>query len=125
MLSACAVHELTDELPRSVHIAVTGRARPPQIKHPPVTAYRFDEKSFEAGVELMDAAPGEPVRVYSAPRTVVDMMRLRHRVGEFTALGTLRRYLQSSGSHPGEVLHFARLLGVEGPVHTAMDALLS
>jgi hypothetical protein len=42
--------------------------------------------------------------IYSAARTVVDLMRLRHSLREPLALGALRRYLRRRDARPGEVL---------------------
>ena len=42
--------------------------------------------------------------IYSAARTVVDLVRLRHRLREPLALGALRRYLRRRDARPGEVL---------------------
>jgi hypothetical protein len=61
--------------------------------------------------------------VYSPARTVVDLMRLRRRIGEPFALGALRRYLQQPGARPGLLLELARPLAVLGPVRAAVDVL--
>ena len=120
-VSALAVHDLTDEIPAAVQIAVPRSHRPPRIGHPPTEVFRFAAATFELGLSTVEAAPGENVRVYSAERTVIDLMRLRHRLGEPLALGALRRYLRRPGARPGELLTLARRLGVFGPVRTALD----
>jgi hypothetical protein len=71
----------------------------------------------------VDAARGERVRIYSAERTVVDLMRLRHRFGESLALGALQRYLRRRDTRPGELIGLARALDVLGPVQTALDVM--
>jgi hypothetical protein len=43
------------------------------IDHPPVEVFVWDPATFELGVDQVEAAPGEPVRVYSPARTVVDL----------------------------------------------------
>jgi hypothetical protein len=45
--------------------------------------------------------------IYSAARTVVDLMRLRQRLREPLAPGALRRYLRRRNARPGEVLSLA------------------
>lgn len=120
-VSALVVHDLTDELPRAVQIAVRRIQRPPQIGHPPTEVFRFDDGTFELGLSSVEAAPNEPVRIYSAERTVVDLMRLRRRLGESLALGALKRYLRRRQARPGELLRMARLLNVLGPVRMALD----
>lgn len=120
-LSAAVIHDLTDELPGSVQVAVPNGSHPPQIGFPPATVLRFDPQTFELGLSAVDAAPGEPVRVYDAARTVTDLMRLRHRFGEPVAHAALNRYLAQPGSRPALLLSYARSLGAFGPVRTALD----
>jgi predicted transcriptional regulator of viral defense system len=121
LLSAAAVHDLTDEIPPSVQIAVPKPSRPPRIVFPPTTVFRFDTESFELGLSSIEAAPGEPVRIYSPTRTIADLMRLRHRIGEPVALAALHRYLRRRDARPGELLRMASALGAYGPVKRAVD----
>jgi hypothetical protein len=122
-VSAASAWDLTDELPSVVSIAVARGTRPPRIRFPPVEVSRFEVATFELGLTQIEAAPGEPVRIYSAGRTVVDLMRLRHRLGQPLALGALRRYLRAGGAQRGDLIELARALDVLGPVRDALDAL--
>jgi predicted transcriptional regulator of viral defense system len=120
-LSALAVYHLTDEIPRVVQIAVPRRQRPPRISYPPTEVFRFDTQTFELGLSSVEVAPGEHVRIYSAERTIVDVMRLRARLGEPIAYTALRRYLRRRDARPGELLALARALNVLGPMRIALD----
>jgi hypothetical protein len=82
LLSAAAVHDLTDEIPMAVQIAVPRRTWPPKLDHPPVEAYVWDPLTFELALDTVEVAPGEWARIYSPGRTVVDLMRMRHKLGE-------------------------------------------
>ena len=82
---------------------------------------RFEDRTFELGLSSVEAAPDEPVRIYDPPRTVVDLMRLRHRFGEPAALGALHRYLRRRDARPAELLRIAAALRVYGPVRRAVD----
>ncbi|WNV82452.1 type IV toxin-antitoxin system AbiEi family antitoxin domain-containing protein [Umezawaea sp. Da 62-37] len=124
-VSAAALHNLTDEIPMSVQIAVPRSQRPPRIDHPPTEVFRFAVGTFELGLSSAEAAPGEQARVYSPGRTVVDLMRLRARLGEPLALAALRRYLRRRDARPGELLDLARALDVLGPLRTAVDAVIA
>lgn len=121
LLSAAAVHDLTDELPLAVQIAVPRTSHPPRIAFPPTVVYRFEPRTFELGVTHVEAAPDEFVRIYDAPRTVVDLMRLRHRIGEPIALNALHRYIRRRDARPPELLSMAADLRVYGPVLQALD----
>jgi len=120
-VSAAAVHDLTDAMPPAVQIAVPTRDRPPRITYPPTETFRFDSSSFELGLSSIDAAPGEPVRMYDPARTVIDLMRLRHRLGEPVAHGALQRYLRRRDAQPAHLLRLATRLDVLGPVRSALD----
>jgi hypothetical protein len=120
-VSALAVHDLTDGLPTAVQVAVARTQRPPRIDYPPVEVFRFAAEAVELGLLSVEAAPGEPVRIYSAERTVIDLMRLRRRLGEPLALGALRRYLHRRNARPGDLLSMARSLNILGPVRMAVD----
>jgi predicted transcriptional regulator of viral defense system len=120
-LSAAVVHDLTDEQPREVQVAVPKGSHPPEISYPPAAVFRFDAATFELGLSAFDAAPQEPVRVYDAARTVTDLMRLRHRLGEPIAYTALNRYLRQPGSRPALLFTYARALGALGPMRSAVD----
>jgi predicted transcriptional regulator of viral defense system len=122
--SALALHELIDDIPARVHIAVPRGTHPPHIDYPPTAVSRFDAATFTEGLEDFEAAPGEFIRVYGAARSVVDAMRLRPQYADL-ALPALRAYLRRRDANPGELLRLARLLGVEGPVRTATEAILA
>lgn len=120
-VAAAAVHDLTDELVATVQIAVPKGTATPKIDHPPTTSFRFDSKTFDLGLSRVEAAPGEWVRIYSPTRTVIDLMRLRGRLGEQLAYAALHRYLRSRAAKPGLMLDFASKLDVYGPVRRALD----
>jgi len=109
-------------LPLAAQIAVPRGTRSPRITYPPIEVFHFDASTFDLGRGLHEVAAGEPVRVYSAVRTVVDLMRLRRRIGEPLALGALRRYLDRQGARPA-LLELARPLDVLGPMRAAVDVL--
>lgn len=120
-VSAAVVHELTDELPLAMQIAVPKRSHVPRIDHPPTTVLRFEESTFELGLSSFEAAPGEEVRIYDPARTVVELMRFRRRFGEPIAHAALNRYLSAPGARPALILEYADALGAAGPTRTALD----
>lgn len=124
-VSALAVHDLTDEIPVVVDIAVPRTQRPPRVDYPPTKVYRFDVPTFELGLGQVEAAEGEFIRIYAPERSVVDAMRLRHRLGDAMAHAALGRYLRRRDARPDELLRLARALGVYGPVRTAVEIVLA
>ncbi len=122
-VSAAAVHGLTDEQPVAVQVAVPNGTHPPRIDYPPTKVFRFDPRTFELGLSSTEAAVGESVRLYDAARTVTDLMRLRHRLGETTAHIALNRYMTQPNGRPALLLRYARELGVLGPMRRVLDVV--
>ncbi|BCL27557.1 type IV toxin-antitoxin system AbiEi family antitoxin domain-containing protein [Streptomyces aurantiacus] len=124
--SALALHELIDDIPAAVHIAVPRGARRPTITYPPTVVAQYASKTFTLGVERFEAAPGETVPLYNAARSVVDAMRHRSRIGENLALSALGRYLRRSGRDGvSELQHVARELGALSVIRPAVEAVLA
>jgi hypothetical protein len=88
---------------------------------PSTTVFRFEPSTFELGLTYLKAAPGEHARAYDPARTVVDLIRLRHRIGDPTALAALHRYLRRRDARPAELLTLGAALRVHGPVLHALD----
>jgi hypothetical protein len=123
--TAAVVHDLSDEIPPAVQIAVPTSHRPPRISWPPTEVLRFEAANFRLGLSRVEAAPGEWVRIYDPRRTVIDLMRLRGRFGEPLAYAALQRYLRRHDARPAELLDLASELGVHGPVRRALDVALA
>jgi predicted transcriptional regulator of viral defense system len=124
--SALALHELIDDIPAAVHIAVPRGTRRPTISYPATVVAQYAPATFALGVEQFEAAPGETVLVYNAARSVVDAMRHRSRIGETLALSALGRYLRYNGrSGVSELQDVARELGALSIIRPAVEAVLA
>lgn len=124
--SALALHELIDDIPSAVHIAVPRGSRRPTISYPPTVVAQYAAKTFDLGVERFEAAPGETIPAYNAARSVVDAMRHRGRIGETLALSSLGRYLRRSGrGGVSELQLIARELGALSVIRPAVEAVLA
>ncbi|WP_306318865.1 MULTISPECIES: hypothetical protein [unclassified Streptomyces] len=124
--SALALHELIDDIPSAVHIAVPRGTRRPTISYPPTVVAQYAAKTFDLGIERFEAAPGETIPMYNAARSVVDAMRHRGRLGETLALSALGRYLRRSGrGGVGELQYIARELDALSIVRPAVEAVLA
>ena len=121
LLSAASVFDLTDEILRSVQIAVPKGTWPPKIVYPPVEVFTWNPDTFDLGVQALEATHGEPVKFYSPARTVVDLMRPRARTGEPLAHIALRRYLARRDARVGQLIDLSRGLDVLGPVRAAVE----
>ncbi|MBW8795939.1 MAG: hypothetical protein JF597_20795 [Streptomyces sp.] len=124
--SALALHELIDDIPAAVHIAVPRGTRRPTISYPPTVVAQYAVKTFGLGIERFEAAPGESIPMYNAARSVVDAMRHRSRLGETLALSALGRYLRRSGrGGVSELQHIAGELDALSVVRPAVEAVLT
>ena len=85
LISALSYHGITTQIPSSVHLAVPRGSYHGIKLSIPVTVYRFDPKTFPEGLETHRIG-GMPVKIYSAPRTVVDCFKFRNKLGLDVAL---------------------------------------
>ena len=123
--SAASFWDLSDEMPGAVHLAIARGRHRPRIAYPPTRVHVFAAATFSLGREMKDTDSEETIAISSKERTVVDLMRLRSRVGRDLALGALRRYLQGGDAMPGELLALARRLRVGSVMAEAMEPLLA
>jgi predicted transcriptional regulator of viral defense system len=122
LISALSYHDITTQIPSSVHLAVP-RGSYHGIRLPiPVTVYRFDPKTFNKGLETHRVG-GMPLKVYSAARTVVDCFKFRNKIGLDVALEALRLSRQRKRVQNKDLLHYARLLRVENPMSPYLQAI--
>ncbi|HLU72594.1 MAG TPA: type IV toxin-antitoxin system AbiEi family antitoxin domain-containing protein [Nonomuraea sp.] len=124
--SALALHELIDDIPSAVHIAVPRGRHRPSISYPPIVVMQYSPDLFTLGIEWFEAAPGETVPVYSAARSVVDAMRHRGRMGESLAHSALGRYVRrATPAQLGDLQRIAGKLGALKLIRPVIEAVLA
>lgn len=123
--SAASFWDLSDEMPDSVHLAIARGRHRPQIAYPPTRIHVFAAGTFALGRIHQNVDSTATIAISSPERTVVDLLRLRSRVGRDLALSALRRYLQGGDAKPGELLALARQLRVGTVMAEAMEPLLA
>ena len=123
--SAASFWDLTDEMPDSVHVAVARGRHRPNIVYPPTRVHVFAADTFALGRAQQTLESAETITISSQERTVVDLLRLRSRVGRDLALSALRRYLQGRDAKPGELLALARQLRVGTVMAEVMEPRLA
>jgi len=122
LISALSYHDITTQIPSSIHLAVP-RGSYHGIRLPiPVTVYRFDPKTFNKGLETHRVG-GMPLKIYSPARSVVDCFKFRNKLGLDVALEALRLARQRKRVQNRELLHYARLLRVETPMSPYLQAI--
>jgi predicted transcriptional regulator of viral defense system len=123
--SAASYWDLTDELPGSVHIAVARGKHRPRIAYPPTRVHVFAADTFALGRVHQPVEPGGSIAISSKERTVVDLLRLRARVGRDVALSALRTYLRGRDAEPAELLTLARRLRIGSVMSEVLEPLLT
>ncbi len=123
--SALAFWDLSDEIPRQVHVAVPRGAHRPSIEEPPTRVHVFSAKTFELDRRRAQTDAGEPFWIYSRERSVIDAVRMARWVGQDLALHALRRYLAQPGADAARLAELARELGGSARLRPALEALLS
>jgi predicted transcriptional regulator of viral defense system len=120
--SALAYWDLSDEIPKEVHLAVPEGSHRPAIDHPPTRVHVFRAATFDLGRVEINQDRGERFSISDRERTVVDAFRLRHLSGEDLAHAALRRYLHEHPK-PARLADLARALRVSTPVMSALRVL--
>lgn len=106
LTSALAFHDLTDQMPRRVWIAIGQKDWAPRDAYPPLRIVRFTERLLRDGVET-HIIEGVAVHVFGVAKTVADSFRHRRAVGLDVAVQALREALRKRKATPAEVADFA------------------
>jgi len=124
LISALSFHELTTQTPHYVWLAVDRKARRPIIEYPPIRVFFFTSTMFKEGIEIHRIMDHD-VRIYNAPKTVIDCFRWRHAVGTDVALEAAREYLKRPDSSPATLIEYARISKVEKLVNPYIQGMVT
>jgi len=107
MVSALAYHELTDQMPRKVWMAVSVKDWSPSASsYPPVRIVEFRDRYMQQGIEHHTIS-GTGVPIYSIPKTLADVFRNRKLVDRSVALEALRATLDQRRAAPALIAEAA------------------
>ncbi len=123
LISALNFHEITTQIPHTVHVAIKRGAEPPRLAYPPTKIYWFSGEPFSAGVERhsMDRTT---VQIYSAEKTLADCFKYRHKIGMDTVLEALTLYRERKRPRPRELLRYAQICRVESIMRPYLESQL-
>ena len=122
LTSALAFHELTDQLPRSVWLAIGKNDWSPTDDETSLRIVRFTEKLLKEDVETA-SIEGVPVKVFGVAKTIADCFRHRRSVGQSVALEGLQEALRQRKATPAEIARSAANGGVSTIVRPYLEAL--
>jgi predicted transcriptional regulator of viral defense system len=124
LTTALARHGLTDNIPTRIDVAIPRGNRIPTLLSP-VDVRVFSKDTFDLGRGELKVGEGFTVGLYSPERSLVDMIRLRHREGSDIAWEALRRWLGRKGAKPAALIDMAKSLhGAERAVRNALEIVL-
>jgi predicted transcriptional regulator of viral defense system len=104
--TALARHDLIDDIPAEIDVAVPRGSWTPEVV-PPVRWRHFDADTFEIGRDRLGISADRGIGIYSAKRSIIDVFRMRHLEGGDLAVEALKRWLRRGGQ-PSELLGMAR-----------------
>jgi hypothetical protein len=121
--SALARHDLIDDIPSRIDIALPVGTRPPAL-HLPISWHRFAAATFDIGRQELELPPGPSIGIYSPERCIIDAFRLRRLEGPELGNEALRRWLRKHGSNPGQLIRLAAgFPRAEKPLRNALEIL--
>jgi predicted transcriptional regulator of viral defense system len=124
LVTALARHGLTDIIPPRIDIALPRGSRIPALRTT-IDVHVFARETFDLGREEFAVGDKLSLGIYSPERTLIDLIRLRHREGSDVAWEALRRWLARKGSKPAALLAMAKHFhGAERAVRDALEIVL-
>jgi predicted transcriptional regulator of viral defense system len=123
LTSALAFHELTDQMPRKVWMAISPRDWAPVTSYPPIRITEFPEKYMAHGIEKHRIS-GIDVPIFSVAKTLADVFRSRA-VDRSVAIEALRAALRTRQATPSEIAQAAQDGGSWKIMRPYLEALSS
>ncbi|MHA6720688.1 type IV toxin-antitoxin system AbiEi family antitoxin domain-containing protein [Sphingomonas sp. RS6] len=125
MVSALAYHELTDQMPRKVWIAVSVKDWSPSASsYPPIRIVEFRDRYMQQGIEHHTIS-GISVPIYSIPKTLADVFRNRKLVDRSVAVEALRATLDQRKATPASIADAAMAGDAWNIMRPYLEALTS
>ena len=106
LTSALAYHDLTDQIPAKVWIAIGPKDWRPKLLYPPARFARFPSNHLRTGIER-HVIDGVDVPIFGIAKTIADLFRYRRIVGINVALEGLREALRKRKATPGQIARYA------------------
>ena len=122
LVSALAFHNLTDQIPRKIWIAVGARDWAPKISYPPIRTVRFREPYFSAAIETHKICSVD-VPIYSPAKSIADAFRNPKLVDRSVAIESLKSALVDRKATPAELFKAAREFGAANKIKPYLEVL--
>jgi predicted transcriptional regulator of viral defense system len=123
LISALSFHDLTTQIPHKINIALPTGIKTPKLNYPPITVYRFNKESFDAGIQTHQL-DGFSVRVYDPEKTLVDCFKFRNKIGMDIVLEALKRYRERQAIDVQKIMKYAKICRVSKVISPYLEVLL-
>lgn len=110
LTSVLAYHELTDQMPRKIWMAIGPKEWTPVEHGPRLRIVRMSDRLLQSDIET-HMIENVAVRMFTIPRTLVDCFRYRKSVGLNVAIEALRETLRQRKAMPAAIAECARERG--------------
>ncbi len=124
LISAAVYHELSNERPNQIEVAIPRNVRIPDSPDwSAMKFYRMAEPRYSLGI--VDVKEGSnSFRIYDREKTVCDVIYHRNKLGFEPAMEVLKRYVQRSDRNINRLITYAKRLQVETMIKQYLEALL-
>ena len=122
LISALSYHDITTEVPHEIHVALPKSVKAPRIDHPPLRFFYFSGPAYSTGIERHTVSDAK-LKVYSAPKTVVDCFRFRNQLGLDVAIEALKLCLERRLARPAKIMRLAEGGRVAKVIRPYLEAL--
>ena len=107
LTSALARHDLVDEIPARIDLAISRGDHRARISAP-VQWHQYEPTTFEIGRTTIELGRGLSMGLYDAPRSIVDAFNPRMGIPREQAIEALRAWLRRRGSQPSTLMAIAK-----------------
>ncbi|MDP8240713.1 MAG: type IV toxin-antitoxin system AbiEi family antitoxin domain-containing protein [Candidatus Hatepunaea meridiana] len=123
LISALSFHEITNQVPHEVQLAIARKTAPPHLDYPPTRIFIFSNSTFREGMET-HRLDGVAVRIYSPAKTVADCFKYRNKIGLDVAVEALKLYCRHRDTDLNELLRCARICRVQNIITPYIESLI-
>lgn len=123
LVSALAYHDLTDQMPRDVWVAIGAKDWAPKVEYPKVRIVRLREPYLGYGIERHTIA-GVGVAIYSVAKSLADAFRNARLVDRSVAIESLRSAIDQRKATPAEIAQAAKDCGAWKIMRPYLEALV-
>lgn len=123
--SALSFHNLTTFIPKRIQLAIPRKRKPPKLEYPPNEVFYFSEAQYHFGLER-HTFQRHTLQVYCPEKTLADLLRYRHQLGQELFNEGLQNYLRRKKPRPDiqKLLEAAKVCRVEAVLRPLLEVML-